>query len=101
MNPQTDTKRDPRQVLIVSAMLIISLGIAVLLTVGHHAQAAAPSAPAAPMAGCDQRHPAMVYNTTSGEYLVVWYDARTGTRADIYGQRVSSSGALVGGNFPI
>jgi hypothetical protein len=54
-----------------------------------------------------QAIPAVAYNSTSNEYLFVWYDERNGTEtctmgcSDIYGQRVSGSGALLGENFPI
>jgi hypothetical protein len=48
-----------------------------------------------------QFSPAVAYNSISGEYLVVWEDIRGGTIRDIYGQRVSSSGALLGSEIPI
>ncbi|MFQ6058523.1 MAG: hypothetical protein ACE5MB_06575, partial [Anaerolineae bacterium] len=47
-----------------------------------------------------QGPPAMAYNSLADEYLVVWEDRRAGN-PDIYGQRVSGSGALIGDNFPI
>jgi hypothetical protein len=37
----------------------------------------------------------------NGKYLVVWDDHRDGVNLAVYGQLVSSSGALVGGNFVI
>lgn len=37
----------------------------------------------------------------SGKYLVVWDDHRDGAHWAVYGQFVSSAGALVGGNFVI
>jgi hypothetical protein len=49
----------------------------------------------------DQTRPAVAYDSTNNEYLVVWYDYRNGDEYDIYGQRVSSGGALAGINFPI
>jgi len=42
----------------------------------------------------------VAYNTTSGGYLVV-FETGYGTEADIAGQRLDSSGALVGANFAI
>lgn len=40
----------------------------------------------------------LAYNRKNNEYLVIWQDSRN-SRADVYGQRVSASGALVGGNL--
>jgi hypothetical protein len=56
-----------------------------------------------PGATSDEWAPAVVWNGTANEYLVVWQDARSsGTRGwDIYGQRLSASGAPVGPNFRI
>jgi len=49
-----------------------------------------------------QESPRSVFNATTGEYLVVWQDARRGvTNYDIYAQRISSDGALLGGNFAV
>jgi hypothetical protein len=46
--------------------------------------------------------PVIVHNSTNNEYLVAWQDDRIGTsNSDIYGQRVSGSGALVGSEIPI
>jgi hypothetical protein len=54
-------------------------------------------------AASDEWAPAVVWNGSANEYLVVWQDARnSATRGwDIYGQRVSASGASLGGNFRI
>jgi hypothetical protein len=51
----------------------------------------------------DDVTPAVVYNTTAHEYLVVWSDGRSeATRGfDIYGQRFSGAGVAQGGNFRI
>ncbi len=51
----------------------------------------------------DQTSPLVAHNPADNNYLVVWEDRRDFalTDADIYGQLVSSSGALVGSNFPI
>ncbi|HSQ38156.1 MAG TPA: hypothetical protein VLS92_09725 [Acidimicrobiia bacterium] len=47
--------------------------------------------------------PAVAYNRTSNEYLVVWMDGRnSSTRGiDLYGQRLSAAGATVGGEFRV
>jgi hypothetical protein len=51
----------------------------------------------------DEWAPAVVWNGTANEYLVVWQDGRnSATRGwDIYGQRVSAAGISVGANFRI
>ena len=49
----------------------------------------------------DQQAPAVAWNTTADEYLVVWQDKRGDFYGDIYGQRVGRSGALLGSDFPI
>jgi hypothetical protein len=60
-----------------------------------------PSFPIATVPGY-QESAVLVYNATEHEYLVVWQDARNGgTNYDIYGQRVSSAGSLLGENFAI
>jgi len=46
-----------------------------------------------------QSHPWVVYG--AGKYLVTWNDFRNGVNWTIYGQLVSASGALIGGNFLI
>jgi hypothetical protein len=64
--------------------------------------ASVPAGPSAPMVGGNQFHPTVAYNSTNGEYLVVWSDGRNGTgNYDIYGQRVSDSGAFLGSEIPI
>lgn len=52
-------------------------------------------------AGEWQGEAVVVYNATQDEYFVVWQDRRAGGQWDIYGQRVSGAGALVGANIPI
>ena len=47
----------------------------------------------------DQLHPQLAYNSAHDEFLVVWGDGRTD--GDIYGQRLSGTGGLIGGNFAI
>lgn len=50
----------------------------------------------------DQAQPVVAYNSAQGEYLVVWEDQRAGAgNLDIYGQRMSSSGSLVGSEILI
>jgi hypothetical protein len=48
-------------------------------------------------------HPAVVWNQTAEEYLVVWMDYRnSSTRAaDIYGRRVGADGVPIGGDIRI
>ena len=54
-------------------------------------------------AGSGEGFPEVVWNSTARQYLVVWSDGRDfdTRREDIYGQRVSVAGSLVGGNFRI
>jgi hypothetical protein len=51
----------------------------------------------------DDHDPAVAYNPTTNQYLVVWHDYRNdSTRGiDIYGQRVSASGAHLGSKIRI
>jgi hypothetical protein len=49
----------------------------------------------------DQDLPTVAYNSTDNQYLVVWEDRRPGDYSDIYGQRLSAAGTLLGTNFPI
>jgi hypothetical protein len=44
--------------------------------------------------------PSVAYNSNRDEYLVVWWNDRSGND-DIYGRRVSGDGALIGDWFPI
>lgn len=48
----------------------------------------------------DTLDPAVAYNSQRQEYLVVWWNDRAGCD-DIYGQRVSKNGALLGSRFSI
>jgi len=56
-----------------------------------------------PAATDDEWEPAVAYNPTSNQYLVVWEDKRNyATRKwDIYGRRVKAGGNLAGGDFRI
>jgi hypothetical protein len=53
----------------------------------------------------DQSAPAVAYNPLADEYLVAWVDNRNnhdgGSGEDVYGQRVSGTGELLGDAFPI
>lgn len=55
--------------------------------------------------GFDARNPSLTYNSALNEYLVVWSgdtDAPTvNDEFEIWGQRISAAGALIGGNFRI
>lgn len=48
-------------------------------------------------------HPAVVYNPTANEFLVVWVDPRDheARGADIYGRRIAADGSRVGFDFRI
>lgn len=48
-----------------------------------------------------QYNPSVAYNPDANEYLVVWSDYRNSEHYDIWGQRVSATGALSGGNISI
>ncbi|MFN2215208.1 MAG: hypothetical protein ACK2UM_03990 [Anaerolineales bacterium] len=50
--------------------------------------------------GLVEEHPAIAYSSLQQEYLVVWYNDRSGND-DIRGQRVSRNGELIGGAFYI
>lgn len=51
----------------------------------------------------DQVKPRLAFNSAAAQFLVVWEDHHWGWGEDwdVYGQRVSTSGRLVGGNFGI
>ena len=48
----------------------------------------------------DQQHPDVTYNSTNGEYLVVWQDLRHGNW-DIFGRRISDNCTQLDSSFPI
>jgi hypothetical protein len=48
-----------------------------------------------------QFRPAIAYNSNDREFLILWYDLRNGSEADIYGQRVSDDGTLLGGSVEV
>ncbi|MGC9357488.1 MAG: hypothetical protein ACP5GX_06475, partial [Anaerolineae bacterium] len=49
----------------------------------------------------DQTAPAVAYDTSSDQFLVVWEDARDGAAMDIYGRWVASGGGTAGDIFAI
>jgi hypothetical protein len=50
----------------------------------------------------DQQSPQVAYNSDDDEYLVVWQDYRSGvSNPDIFGQRISGDGLLVGENITV
>jgi len=51
--------------------------------------------------GGNPQGPRIAYNRQRHEYLVVWQDDRNGGRWDIYGQRLSASGGLIGSNLAV
>lgn len=51
--------------------------------------------------GGAEQNPRVAYNWRANEYVVIWQDARNSSHVDIYGQRVSGSGALVASNYSI
>jgi uncharacterized protein YlbG (UPF0298 family) len=54
-------------------------------------------------ASISQENVSVGYNAAQGEFLIVWEDSRDFgiTSTDIYGQRVSPTGTLLGGNIPV
>ncbi|MBI5631875.1 MAG: carboxypeptidase regulatory-like domain-containing protein [Nitrospirae bacterium] len=48
-----------------------------------------------------QLNPAVVYNSSTNQYLIVWYDSRNPANYDIYGQLINSNGSLSGANFVV
>jgi len=49
----------------------------------------------------NQYDPSVAYSPANQRFLVVWEDYRSGTNFDIYGQLISTTGTLIGGNFTI
>ena len=50
--------------------------------------------------GTDEANPSVAFNQTQGEFLVVW-EQYNGSDFDIYAQRMSGEGALIGGAFSV
>jgi hypothetical protein len=48
-----------------------------------------------------QKQPAIAYNSTNTEFLVVWHDRRNETDWNIWGQRVDLDGTLLGESFAL
>ena len=59
---------------------------------GSEMQISTPSTPT----DADRYRPAVAYNYVRGQYLVVWHNTWPGGHQDIYAQRVSDTGKLVG-----
>ena len=49
----------------------------------------------------DEQVPSVVYNSTSGQFLVVWLVRIDDSTSAVHGQRFSADGEPLGGNFPI
>jgi len=49
----------------------------------------------------NQVNPDVAYDGATNQYLVVWEDYRSGAHWDIWGQRVTAAGALLGGELAI
>ena len=50
----------------------------------------------------NQQSPAVAFNSTSDEYLIVWMDFRYYSfESDVFGQVIDKNGALVGGDFDV
>jgi len=108
--PDNSPRQDVGAILVCLTLLILGLARAVLPALGASGAPRSslddppllgPSFPIATAPGY-QESAALVYNTTAHEYLVVWDDARSGVgNSDIYGQRVSPAGSLLGENFAI
>ena len=52
-------------------------------------------------ADIDAQDPSVAYSATTGRYLVVWEGQRIADEAEIYGQRLSNTGAELAGDFKI
>lgn len=97
-------------VLVLGALLVamgVALGFATSLSVQAGTTALAvtsprigPEFPVFAGDGYDQFNPAVAYNADHHEYLVVWHNSRPSGR-DIYAQRVSHLGKLIGSSFCI
>ena len=51
--------------------------------------------------GVGHHFPALAADDVAGSYLVVWRDARSDSKGDIYGQVVSATGAVTGTDFVV
>jgi hypothetical protein len=88
----------------IALVLAAGAGSASAVVSGGTSSSASPSAPiapAAPMLAGTQWEQDVAYNSASDEYLVVWFDQRNGSDSNVYGQRVSNTGTLVGSEIPI
>jgi len=53
------------------------------------------------VAASNQYRPSLAYDAVTQQFLVAWDDDRSGDFRDIYGQLISSTGTLIGGEFTI
>lgn len=87
---------------IIGALGAACVAVLLLLSVG--ARPDGPRAAQGPIAistaAADEQAPAVAYNGTDRQFLVVWL-TRVGEATAVYGQRVSADGQLLGGPFPI
>jgi hypothetical protein len=77
--------------------LSIKVRLAASYLLGPDVQISTPSTPG----DADRYKPAVAYNYIHHEYLVVWHNTWPGGHRDIYAQRVSESGKLLGPWFAI
>jgi hypothetical protein len=54
-----------------------------------------------PGAVSDETYPAVAWNATADQYLVIWIDWRNGSYADIYGRRLKGDGTALGADFRV
>jgi len=82
------------------------LGVAAVVNVGVYGQrlnavtGGVIGSPFALRGGAGQVDVHLAYHAAAGRYLVVWRNT-SGGASDLYGQRVSGAGSLIGGNFLI
>lgn len=107
-------RRLPVSLLPVRSRVVLLLVLLLLAGSVGVAAAEAGSTRAGPTVGPELRvsgpratewefNPAVAWNETANEYLVVWDDERnlSTRRGDIYGRRVSAAGAPIGGDFRV
>ncbi len=90
---------------------ILSVTLISVLTIVTSSTSAGDCALEAALVGSDvdlstenttqRRTPAAAYSSADNEYIVVWFDTRNTGNNDIFAQRLSAAGALLGKNIPI